>query len=194
MEESDRVEVRVEAYRRIQKMFRYRSLHKKEVEVFQYLSSWLNVTLRELSFSRDFVDVPKWIRPRLSFPASSAKIRSSLSFLKKSGFIEKNGAGKWRPSEKEIVCQDAAFRVALSAFHTEMLALSQEAVRRLQEKDRYFQGYFLSVNRADFSKVTEVLDQSIDKISALDQGPGGEADSVIQVWVGSILAANTSTT
>ncbi len=171
---------RVTAFERLNEFRVYRNRNEKEAEVFRYLRHWYYVAIREMASLPGFKADPAWIRPRLQFQVSSSEIESALKFLIQHRYLELMPDGTVCPPSKALDCLGGVYKMALSQFHHEMLALAGRSIERVPPEKRNLLGYTLVVNAEKFAKVQHLLSQVYDEIRSVGQeGNEGGADEAV---------------
>lgn len=172
---------RILALRRLQRSQEYRRQNQAEVELYQYLTKWYFVAIRELAFCSDFVDDPDWIQARLAVSISPADIREALKFLKHSGMLVQEH-GRWRPGrEVNLDCESGVFRLSLAEFHQQILDLAKLAITHVPRTERYLVGQTIAVTASGFAKIKDVIDRTREEIIAYEQQDHGHKDRVYHV-------------
>lgn len=182
---------RAEALKKIQRFEEYKKNQPKEFEVFRYMTKWYYVAIREMAAFPDFQYDAKWIQSRLSGTVILPEIEKALGFLIEHEFLpppDQRNSREHRP--KQLVCQSGVYQVALRSFHQEMLKLTAEAIDRIPKEKRRIFGYTFAVSRKNFEKVSEILNQALQKIEAIEK-ESTEPDAVYHVTFAAVpLAEN----
>lgn len=157
------------AMRKLQKTSTYPTRHAKELEVYQYLSQWYFVAIREMTNITDFEPSPEWIRARLRNSPPTREIAEALRFLVEKGLITYDQNGKVTPPQKELECKGGVFRLALGTFHRQILALAAKAVDELPATERVVLGHTVALNEEDFEMISAILEDARKRIHAIDR-------------------------
>ncbi len=164
---TDSLSVRTEA---LEKMKRYRAYQKsnpREIEVYQYLTHWYYVAIREMAVTPGFKADPEWIQQQLRVPVALKEIKDALEFLLKNGYIRISPEGTAVPPDKDVDCMGGVYRVALGQFHREMFTLAAQSIENTSSEQRTILGHTFAIRPEDFEKAREILNESLDKIRAL---------------------------
>ncbi len=159
--------IRLAAFDEIKKIRSFRKKSTKELEVYNYLSNWLNVTIRELAFRRDFEATAEWIQQRLVQKVSLKDIESSLHFLQEQGFLTKSSQGQVMPSKKQLDCFTGVFRLSLGEFHRQMFSLASQSIDLTPRDQRNLLGHTLLIPENQVEALRTILDETLKKVEAL---------------------------
>jgi len=170
------------AMRKLQKTSTYPTRHAKELEVYQYLSQWYLVAIREMTNLEGFEANPEWIRARLRNSPPTRELADALRFLVEKGLITYDQNGKVAPPQKELECKGGVFRLALGSFHRQILALAAKAVDELPAGERVVIGHTVALNKDDFEKISEILESARKRVIEIGEKRDG-GDTVYQVML-----------
>lgn len=159
--------VRMDALERMKRFQSYRSSNPKEIEVHQYLTHWYYVAIREMAALPGFRLDPEWIQEQLREPVPLQELRDALEFLEKSGFIARREDGSIHLPERNLECTGGVYRVALSQFHRELLALASRSIENAQSSERLILGHTLATDAKVFEQACAILNDAIARIRAL---------------------------
>src|SRR6202012_1225833 len=84
---SDSHEVRVDAVERMRRFPRYQKNNPQDSKVFEYLTHWYYVAIREMALNTGFRPDPVWIQENLRFPVPLHEIKHALEFLLENGYL-----------------------------------------------------------------------------------------------------------
>ena len=155
------------AFSEIKKIRSFRKKSSKELEVYHYLSNWLNVAIRELAFRRDFENNAEWIQQRLVQKVSIKDIESALRFLHEQGFLHRSSQGQVMPSEKQLDCFSGVFRLSLAEFHRQMFSLASQSIDLTPRDQRNLLGHTLLIPENQVDALRSILDETLKKVEAL---------------------------
>ncbi len=158
---------RLAAFEELKKITSFRQKSPKELEVYKYLSSWLNVTIRELAVRRDFNPTSEWIQDRLIQKVSIKDIESSLQFLLEQGFLIKNKNGQILPTKKQLDCFTGVYRLSLGEFHKQMFTLAAQSIDLTPRDQRNLLGHTLLIPESQIETLRSILDDTLKKVEAL---------------------------
>ncbi|WP_374075616.1 TIGR02147 family protein [Bdellovibrio bacteriovorus] len=161
---------RLQAFDDIRKSRSFRQKSSKELEVFRYLSSWLNVVIREMAYRRDFEASPEWIQARLVQKVSVKEIESSLQFLFDQGFLVKTENGQIVQAEKQLDCFSGVYRLSLGEFHKQMFGLASQSIDLTPRDQRNLLGHTFVVPENQIESLRRLLDETQRKVAELSSG------------------------
>lgn len=173
---SDSQEARLEALERMRSFREYRELNPKETEVYRYLTRWYYVAIREMAALPGFRADPEWIRSRLAYPVELKDVREALEFLSTHGYVEVREDGSATPPEKRLDCLGGVYRVALTQFHREMLALAGRSIEHFPSDRRQILGHGVAVDPSSLSQAREILSEAFERIRSLNPEPDKTQD------------------
>lgn len=159
-----------ERFSAVEKMKRYRSyrrLNPKETEVYQYLSQWYYVAIREMTGLPDFRADAQWIQARLRSHVELKEIKEALRFLSENGFIQLLSDGRAIPPEKRLDCDGGVFRLSMSNFHKQVLKLAGESIENTDREHRQLQGHAFVADAETFEKAKTILEEAFERIRSL---------------------------
>ena len=165
-------QLKSDCLKRMKEFKKYKDLNPEELIIHDYMSNWLNVTIREMTSMNEFKDSVDWIQDNLRFYASASDIKKSLGFLRESGFITKNENGKYDRPDKDIKCVDEIYTSALTQFHRQFLNLASESITSTSSDERLLLGHCFSLNEDDYSEAKEILEEAFTKITNLKKEKG----------------------
>jgi len=170
------------AMRKLQKTPTYPTRHAAELEVYQYLSQWYFVAIREMSNLEGFRTDPEWIRERLLHSPSSRELKEALRFLVEKGILTYDENGRVTPPQKQLKCEGGVFQIALGDFHRQMLAMASTAVDEVPNRERVMIGATIALGGDDFAKISEILENARRRVAEIgEKREGGE--TVYQVML-----------
>jgi uncharacterized protein (TIGR02147 family) len=85
---------------------------------------------------KDFQADAKWIQSRLRKHVPLREIAKTLDFLIEHGFITKETGDEYSTGDKPIRCHDKIFHLTLNQYHTEILALANDAIYKTEATKR----------------------------------------------------------
>ena len=172
---SDLHDRRVEALDKMKRSSRYARENPKEAEVYQYLTHWYYVAIRELAGTPDFNEEPQWIQSQLKYPVPLAEIKQAFEFLLKNGFLERDFAGKIRPPVKALDCSGGVYRIALGQFHKEILDLAAKSIDSTTSEERSLMGHTFKLGAESFPKAEQIVRDAIEQIQNLSTESQGNS-------------------
>ena len=167
LDESSLQEDKLEAFRGIQRFRNYKTKSPKESQVYQYLTKWYYVAIREMALQSDFQVDAAWISEQLLFKVSVKEARAALVFLEANGFIKINSDKKVEVPERQIDCFGGVYKLSLTEFYRQMFALAHESIGLVPSEERSVLGHTFSITEDQFGQVRELLKDVQKKIEAL---------------------------
>lgn len=149
------------------KFKKYRDLNPEETRMHKYMSSWLNIAIREMSTLKDFNDDPKWIQAKLRYPANINEIKESLDFLVAEGFLQKSDDGEFEKPNYQIDCTQKVYTNSLIQFHRHFLKLASESTMYAASEERRLYGHIVSLEEDNINKAMEILNKAFEDIRSL---------------------------
>lgn len=180
--ESTSQALRLEALEELQKNRAYSQKNPRELEMYEYLTQWFYVAIREMVNLEGFELDAKWIRSRLRVKVPLADVEKALAFLIQKGFIEELPGKKAKVAQKKLECAGSIFRLVFSQFHREMLSMATEALDSVKVEERSVTGLTFPIPLERYGEVYKILDETLDKIDALSGESKGN-DSVYHVGI-----------
>ena len=171
LEESDLDTVRRESFDELKSMRPYRDRNPKEVTAFEYFTRWYYVAIREMVQLADFKLDNEWIQSRLKHKVALGEISQALRFLVKNKFITQDRAGSWNQVKHDLTCFDGIYRFSLASFYKQIMPLATEAIEHTPRSQRHLASHTFSLNRSDFEKVRQILEQALDQIQKIKTQP-----------------------
>jgi uncharacterized protein (TIGR02147 family) len=174
---SDSQETRLRALERMKRFRSYRKLNTRELDVFEYLTRWPRVAIREMTALEDFRPDAVWIQGRLRFQVPLSEIADALSFLIERGFIEKSPSGAMKLNEKQLDCVSGVFKLSLSEFHDQVLMLAARAIKDVPSAERHIVGHTFALSADRIGEARAILEDALARLRQLSASENG-SDSV----------------
>jgi uncharacterized protein (TIGR02147 family) len=156
-----------------------RDLHpKKEIreipyDLFEAISSWYCLAIREMSQSHDFEEKPEWIAQKLKGRVSPAKVAAALRTLESAGLLSRGHDRRLKPAEMQIGTLADKADEAIKRFHEQTTQLALESIRTAPVSLRDFGGSTFNMDpadlpslKADLRQMRREIYQRYEKISA----------------------------
>jgi uncharacterized protein (TIGR02147 family) len=178
---SESAEERSNTYNKLIKIPEYKKENSNNLKVFEYLSNWINVAIRELAFTNDFVDDPAWIKSRLRVHSERRDIEKALEFLKDRKYLYLDENSKWRPTENQMDCSEGVYKLSLTDFHRQMLNFAGDSINEVKRKDRYIVGHTFSVSKDQYTEAQSILEEALKRIENLNKSDN--ANDVYQIEI-----------
>lgn len=104
--------------------------------LFDYLSRWYNVAIRELAARSDFQDDPAWIAAELRPTIREKDAREALEVLLRLGLLERLDDGTLSRGEPTLDAGHEVQAVGVRRFHRQMLERAAEAMDDVPASER----------------------------------------------------------
>lgn len=141
-----------ELYRKLLEAGRAGTAKDLELQKYDYLSNWLNVTLREIFASEHRHLSPSRLAEALGVERSD--VRESIKLLEKLKLIEKDGKS-YRAVDGALKIISQPGSALLRNYHREMLEQARHALDRLDVKKRYLSGLSIGLSKRDYEEVCQ---------------------------------------
>lgn len=164
---SDSQVSRLDALSQMKKFQSYQNENPLETEVHEYLIHWYYVAIREMAALGDFAPDPKWLQSRLKVKVSLDEIKQAFHFLTDKKYIVIGEDGKYLFQEKNLDCVGGVYRVALTQYHQEMLALAAKSITNTPSAEREILSHTFALKDQDLAEARTILQEAIQKISRL---------------------------
>ncbi|MCM2323377.1 MAG: TIGR02147 family protein [Oligoflexia bacterium] len=169
-------ELRLDALERMKRFRSYRELNPREIEVYEYLTRWYYVAIREMAALPGFQADPLWIQARLKSRVPLKELKTALEFLVSNGYLAVEPDGSARPPEKILDCLGGVYRVALAQFHQDMLELASASIENTPSAERSLLGHTFALDEKGLARAKEILGEALEKLRALEkEGSGNDA-------------------
>ncbi len=168
--------VRIAALERMKRSSRYQKQNPKDTEVYEYLTHWYYVAIREMASIEGFQADPRWIQARLLYPATLQEVSTALEFLLAHGYLVKGPEGVIQPPQKSLDCSGDIYKVALGQYHRELLKLAAQSIETTPSDEREVVGHTVALSPKSMTEAREIVKQAIQKIRDLGENePIGES-------------------
>lgn len=174
---------RLEALKKAHRFLKYKEQNTAEVEVYQYLTKWYFVAIREMAGMDDFNPSPEWIQSRLREHVSLKDIEGALGFLTANGYIDLSKKASERIQKDPLTCEGGVYKVALAEFHKQMLGMQERSIHDVHSDDRFLTAHMLAIPQEKFQALKTIIDEARAKVAALGKNHAG-SNSVYYVSLG----------
>jgi uncharacterized protein (TIGR02147 family) len=164
---SDSHDARVKALDKMKRSSRYSQQNPKDTEVYQYLTHWYYVAIRELAVLSNFQEDPEWIQSRLRYPVPLQEIKQAMEFLLQHKYLERDPNGRVRAPEISLDCTGGIYRIALGQFHKELLELAAQSIDATPSEERSLVGHTCTLSPKSWTKAQQIVLDAIAKIQKL---------------------------
>jgi uncharacterized protein (TIGR02147 family) len=179
---SDSHEVRVGAVERMQRFPRFQKNNPQDTQVYEYLSHWYYVAIREMALNAGFKADPRWIQEQLRFAVPLNEIETALEFLLDNGYLSEGPKGTVVHPEISLDCSGEVFRVALAGFHREIFSLAAKSIEKTPSDERNIQGHTCALSAEGIAQAKAIVDEAISKIQQLGKSEN-QSDSVYHLEI-----------
>ena len=162
-EESD--EKKKAAYEEMLAIAKVNKVRVLNSDVFDFYESWKNPVIRELAPLMPGA-TPGELAERCYPEVSAEEVRNALGFLVKNEFLRKTGENTFEQTEKSVVGNPEATRLAIRDMHREMANLAAPALE-LPREERNFTGVTMGVSRDSYDRIVKVLDDCMRQVVAI---------------------------
>lgn len=137
-------------------------------DLFEYLSNWQNVVIRELAplapAGTKTSNIARQIHPEIS----AAEVGKSLRFLEKAGLLKKRDDGTFEQTDKVLSTGDKdVVSVALRNYHKTMAEFAQNAIDEIPMDERNVSEVVVGVSKEVYQQITEEISNFRKHIMAL---------------------------
>lgn len=146
-----------------------------ELEVFESISNWYYLAIREMASLRGFRPSPEWIQSKLRFKVPAPSIRKALTRLVNLGLLSKKSDGFLEKTDDEITTTFGIPHAAIKAYHSETLDLAKRALFEVPVSDRYISSSNFCIDTKDISKIKEELRKAQEEIMRTFEKSQGNA-------------------
>jgi uncharacterized protein (TIGR02147 family) len=147
---------------------------------YEFFSNWYNPVVREMMVHIGLGDNPEVISRKIVPFVSPAKIRKSITLLKKLELVYQSSDGVWHASDKSISSEYQIQSVALKNYHTRMLERASESLDCHTSEEREFQGLTISGSRAMMQRMKERIRSFTDELLIMAASENEQAEEVYQ--------------
>lgn len=153
----------------IQKHRSYQKTNPKETEVYQYLTHWYYVVIREMTALPEFELKAEWIQKRLMNSVTLADINRAIEFLTLHQFLSIDSEGKVRPPERRLECVEEIHKIALAKYYKQIFSLAMEHIAHLEPSQKYLSGHMVALSHENFIKIKNILDETLKDIEQISE-------------------------
>lgn len=140
------------------------SFHRIRRDAFQVISGWHHFAILELLTLRGARSSASWIAERLEIPRDEAL--SAVERLLRLGYLRKDEAGNWLPTEDFTATDTDVPSRAQRGFHKQMLSKARVAIEEQPVAEREFLSLVLSMNAQDLPEAKETIRRFHDEFCA----------------------------
>ncbi len=172
---TDSQQVRLATLDRMKRLASSARAKSPDLDAYEYLSHWYFVAIRELATMSGFKTDPKWIRDQLRHTISVSEAKHALGFLTANGFLKVLDDGAVSADEKALECVSGIYRIGLTEFHRQILALINESIAKTPSEERQVLGHTLVLSSEQFDTARKILSEALEKIAALGTSSGQQS-------------------
>lgn len=148
-----------------------------DADAFDYYDSWENPTIRELAPMMPGAK-PLEIAKACCQSISAEKVRDSLIFLQKAGFLKKTADDTYEQTEKTVIGSKESIPSAIRGMHKKMASLAESAVDKFPAEERRITGVTLGIGEDVYGRIADELDSFCRKIVCI----ANESKNINQVY------------
>ncbi len=132
-------------------------LHKLEKEKFEFLSKWYAVAIYVLIDLKNFKPDPNWISKRLGGKVTVSQIKETLENLLNLKMIEVDSIKGLKQSSGAVTVADDTKSMAVFEYHTSMIKLAADALRKNANSEREMNGATISIPKDKLPELKEKI-------------------------------------
>lgn len=132
-------------------------LHKLEKEKFNFLSKWYAVAIYVLIDLKNFKPDPNWISKRLGGKVTVAQVKETLENLLNLKMIEVDSIKGLKQSSGAVTVADDTKSMAVFEYHSSMLKLAADALRKNTNSEREMNGATISIPKEKLPELKEKI-------------------------------------
>lgn len=132
-------------------------LHKLEKEKFEFLSKWYAVAIYVLIDLKNFKPDPIWISKRLGSKVTVSQVKETLENLLNLKMIEIDSIKGLKQSSGAITVADDTKSIAVFEYHSSMIKLASEALRKNTNTEREMNGATISIPKDKLPELKEKI-------------------------------------
>lgn len=136
LEQSDDPDERARLMETITTTRRFLEAKPLDGMLFEYLSHWYNLAIRELAGRSDFNEDPAWIAAQIRPKLSTGKAQKALELLLELGLLERDQEGKITRGEPSLDAGHEVTAVGVRQFHRQMLERAACAIDDVPSAER----------------------------------------------------------
>lgn len=144
-------------------------------QVFETISSWYHLCLREMVNLSDFKNDPKWIREKLRFVVSEQQIEKAIHTLLNLNLLARNEHGELKQADGHIDTSNDESVEAIKRFHEQSLENAKRSVRQTTVNEREITSSIFSVSSADLKEAKDMIRAFKREFEARFEKPSADA-------------------
>ncbi|RYZ76234.1 MAG: DUF4423 domain-containing protein, partial [Proteobacteria bacterium] len=130
--------------------------NRKEVST-HILKDWLNVYVKDLFQFEEIQKSPQLAEKVLVHIATPKRVRASVQFLLREGYLRKTMDGRTVLETELAVADPKIPSQKIRQFHKASLALAQKAIDRVPPSERYANSLVVPLNEASYGELVELI-------------------------------------
>lgn len=163
-------------YERLARLVDHDPIARLERAHYEAYSSWYPFVIRELAARPDFREDSEWIARHLCPRVRPAAVRRALDQLQRLGLLERDASGRLRPATRTLSTGPDVASLSVINFHKRMLELASGALDRLPRERRNVTSVTVTLNRAQYARVVELLSELRREVLRIEAEPDGSPD------------------
>lgn len=138
----------------------------KKLSEMQYTiySEWHHVIIREMLDFVEITDNYEKIARAFSPPLTATQVKKSLLLLKDIGLVKQDASGKWIQNDSIIKTAPEVESLSIRNFNRKMIALSGDAIEKIEPQQREISSMTLSVSKTKFKEIKDKIQKFKDEV------------------------------
>lgn len=132
-------------------------LHKLEKEKFEFLSKWYAVAIYVMIDLKTFKPDPNWISRRLGSKVTVSQVKETLENLLNLKMIETDSIKGLKQTSGAVTVADDTRSIAVFEYHSSMIKLAAEALRKNTNSEREMNGATISIPKDKLPELKEKI-------------------------------------
>lgn len=157
------------------------SARRIDGETFRKISRWHCYAIRQMTLLRDFDGSLDWLEKHFSFPLTRTELLEAVESLAEAGLISVKPDGRIERIESFVTTENDVASESLKRFHSEILGLARESIRKFDVSERELRGLTLAIRKDKIPEAKELIRRFTDELEKLGGQP--DADEVYQLGV-----------
>lgn len=182
--ESEDPKTRLDAIHKMSKFKKFKNSNEKEHAVYEYLTKWHYVCIREMTFLKDFELNANWIQANINVKLSLKEIDEAIHFLKERNLIEFDvKKNQWKSLDAHLDCREGIFKISLGQFHRQALSLAADSIDNTSREKRLILGHTVALKAQDLEKIRDILSKAMEDCKNAVDEKNNNKDDVYHVEI-----------
>lgn len=157
-----------------------RSITTLDLQLFETISNWYCLAIREMARMDGFVEDAQWLSKRLRFSVTPEQTEQAIRLLLSVGLLKRDENGRLRAASPSFRTPDGMF-LAGRRYHAAMLGHAREALEEVPNEEREFRTLAIPVRFSNVAKAKEMLREFAVKFEAALEEESGDAVYQLQL-------------